>query len=467
MPTNTEMASRTRARVLLTAGLAAAFTLLVSVLPFINYAYRSRQMHVAIEMAAGVVAGLTAYLILGRFRRSCSRADLLIAGGLAILALNSVVYGVGPLIADGTEGTFDAWSPVFGSLLGAIGLALAAVLPDRRVRHPRHAAVLTLGLCVVLTAACGLVVALLAPRLALPIDPDVSPDATDRPRIVGAEGALAVQMISTVLFAAAAVGFSRRAERTGDELLSWLAIAATVAAFARLNYFLFPSVFTDWVYTGDALRLVFFVLLMVGAVREISLYQRQLGEAATLEERRRIARDLHDGLAQELAYISSQARGLKQEPVSARLVAAADRALDESRSAIAALTGPLDESLESAVARAAEDVADRHGAEVRLDLAEGIDASLETRDAFVRIVREGITNAIRHGSATRLAVRLENSRGLRLEIEDNGSGFDVAGSAGGSGFGLVSMRERARAIGGDLRIESVTGRGTTIEVVIP
>ena len=84
----------------------------------------------------------------------------------------------------------------------------------------------------------------------------------------------------------------------------------------------------------------------------------------------------------------------------------------------------------------------------------------------MRIVREGVTNAVRHAHASDITVELTAERGIRLTIADNGIGFDPATVSRG-GFGLRSMRERARAAGGDLEYSSRPGAGTQIEVMLP
>jgi signal transduction histidine kinase len=89
------------------------------------------------------------------------------------------------------------------------------------------------------------------------------------------------------------------------------------------------------------------------------------------------------------------------------------------------------------------------------------------REALVRIACEAVTNAVRHGGAPLVRVQLQRGDGheVRLLIADSGSGFDpkAAGAASG-GFGLVSMRERARGVGGRFRVWSAPGRGTSVEV---
>jgi two-component system sensor histidine kinase UhpB len=180
--------------------------------------------------------------------------------------------------------------------------------------------------------------------------------------------------------------------------------------------------------------------------------------AAQEAERRRIARELHDGVAQELAYIVAESDG--------PLAAAAERALDESRRAIAALTRPVDEPLEVALVQAAEEVAGRVGVQLKVEVCEGATVSPDEREALIRIVREAITNAGRHGKAANVSVELSNGHGTLLRIADDGTGFDPARTRVG-GFGLVSMRERAEALGGRFTLFSEAGSGAKIEVRLP
>src|SRR5206468_849530 len=176
------------------------------------------------------------------------------------------------------------------------------------------------------------------------------------------------QLLIAALFVVASLGFTQIAERSRDELLLWLGAGCAFSAFARVNYFLFPSLYSEWVYTGDALRLSFYTLLFVGAAREIGVYQRAHAEARVLEERRRIARDLHDGLAQELAFIATRARELELEGGRTiqltQLASAAERGLDKSRRAIAQLNLQTEDPFDVALIQTVEDVAQRLGGRV-------------------------------------------------------------------------------------------------------
>jgi signal transduction histidine kinase len=280
-------------------------------------------------------------------------------------------------------------------------------------------------------------------------------------------GIVVVQAAGILLYAVAAIGFTRRAEAAADDFMLFLAVGAILGAIARWNYLLYPSLYSPWVYTGDAFRLASYALLWFGAAREIGSYWRSRAEKAVLEERRRLARDLHDGVAQELGFIATRAQELaaSRDGEAQRIAAAAERGLDEARRAIAALTRAVDEPLDVALAQAAEEVAGRAGARVRLSLDPAADVPATTREALLRIVREAVTNATRHGGAGSISVELTNGDGLSLRIADDGVGFDPKRPS--VGFGLISMRDRARALGGELRVVSSPGHGTEVEVVLP
>jgi signal transduction histidine kinase len=252
--------------------------------------------------------------------------------------------------------------------------------------------------------------------------------------------------------------------------MGWFALAAPLGAIGFVNYILFPSLYPGWVYTGDVFRLGFYLMLLVGAAREIAAWQEQLVQAAAVGERRRIARDLHDGLAQELAFIVGQTRSLVElsgeEGPFANISAAAERALDESRTAIAALSRKEEEPLDVVLAQAAEDVAARTGTKVRFELAQGVTVNPDVREDLARIVREAVSNAARHGSAQTVTVALSNTDAVRVRVSDDGVGFDPS-LPRRRGFGLTSMAERAEARGGHVRVNSTPGTGTVVEVEIP
>jgi signal transduction histidine kinase len=195
---------------------------------------------------------------------------------------------------------------------------------------------------------------------------------------------------------------------------------------------------------------------------------RTLEGQATLEERRRIARELHDGLAHELAFIASKTRGAVAGAATPRevreLAGAADRALDEARRAITVLSVSQPQSLDDAISQTVEDLGSRLGVAWDLQLADDIHVPGEVTENLLRIVREAITNAANHGASEHVRVSLERCEELRLVIEDDGCGFDADRQPGAGGFGLQSMQERAASVGAVLSVDSVPEQGTRVAV---
>ena len=458
--------------VVLTAVASACFTVLVSVTSTISFAYRSPALHIAVETAAGIISLLAALLIYGRFQRSLAVRDLILAAGLFVSAVANLAFSTLPAVAGIDASTFATWAPVGSRLFGAALIAAAAFASARPLHHPHRDARRLLGACAGVLALIGTGVGFSAGLLPEAIEPGLSPESAARPRVVGHPLVLALQLIAMVLYALAAAGFTRRAQRNRDPLILWVAVGTTLAAFARLNYFLFPSLYSEWFYTGDVLRLGFFVALLMGGVAEMRLAQRALAAEAAVDERRRLARDLHDGMAQDLSFIIQHGRRLTERPGAPPglplLVTAAEHALDDARHAIAALVRPIDEPLMETLERTAAEAASREGAEVHIAAHAALDVPDSTREILSRVVREAVTNAVRHGLARRVTLELCEEAGLALRIRDNGTGFDVAEARTRPGsFGLVSMHQRVAAIGGELRVSSGPGLGCQVEVRLP
>ena len=194
----------------------------------------------------------------------------------------------------------------------------------------------------------------------------------------------------------------------------------------------------------------------------------RLRDAAT--DRRRVARDVHDGLAQELAFIASHAQRLDRSGADAAIVrqlqAAAQRALLEARLTIELLRAPDDAPLDLLVKRTVASFQARFRVAVDLDLAGAPGVDAERRTAFLRILGQAMANAVEHGGASRMVVRLrECDGGVSLRVDDNGCGFDASRTR--SGWGLTGMRERAELLGGRFNISSRPGLGAAVEVGLP
>jgi signal transduction histidine kinase len=445
--------------------------------PVLHFAYANTSLHVAIETANGLIAVFAFLLVTGRLRRGVVLSDLALAVALALLALSNLLFSTIPAAANGDQpSVFAAWSPLLGRLVGGVALVVAAYAPAHVVARPRRTIALAVGATAALLMLVVGLVLIFEPSLPPALSDELTPERADHARIMGPPGVIVLQLAGALIYGLAAVGFARRFERVGDELLGWLAAAAVLLAFARLNRALFPALFPGWLYTADLLRLGSYVLVLAGAAREIARAQREGALAAVLEERQRMARDIHDGLAHELAFISTHAQRLGPRTVGRRdeqtalvveLGDAARRALEESRAAIGALTEPLDEPLDTAIARAAEEVSVRYGVRLRFALESPMSVPAPTRTAMSRIVREAVTNAARHGGVDEVQIELaRDGRGLRLVVSDSGHGFDPA-SADRRGFGLRSMRERAQALGGTFEVRSAPDSGCVVEVRLP
>jgi signal transduction histidine kinase len=151
-----------------------------------------------------------------------------------------------------------------------------------------------------------------------------------------------------------------------------------------------------------------------------------------------------------------------------QVAAAAENALYESRRAISALTDPIGESLDVALGKLAADITQREGLDLDLRVQPNIHVPAAVHEQVLRIAREAMTNAVRHGDPAKITIELQNMEGLSLAIEDDGRGFLVPDSqAASDGFGLVSMKERAKALSGSLKVRSRPGSGTRVEVLIP
>ncbi len=444
--------------------LAGAATLLTALEPATRLAERNLAVQASYETAAALVASLVAYLLAGRYGRTRARRDLILAAAVSVLALSNLLFTAVPDMTGARDGPFAVWASTLGTLVAASALALGSFVPDRRLPSPRRAAAVAVVAVLATVATIAAVTGALEDTLTVGIDPEKAPDEA---RVVGGNGVLlTLNLVAGIGYAVAAAGFLRRA--AGDELLRWFAVGTLLAAFARFNYFLVPSSLSAWLSTGDVLRMAFYLALLAGAVREIGAYQRGIAVMAMLDERRRVARDLHDGLAQELAYIataSDRAAAGKASPAGLSMLGtAAQRAMEEARmliDALAADPAPLEEAL----AAAAGDAAARAGIALRLEVPAGLDVPPRTREALARIVREAVNNAARHSGARNVRVTLTAQDALVLRVVDDGRGFDPAATDGG--FGLTSMRDRASAVGGELRIASRPGGGTEVRVAIP
>jgi signal transduction histidine kinase len=435
--------------------------------PHLHPGYRRRAEDLTMETALSVIGLLAYLLVFARLRHRIRLNELMLACAIAVLALSNLFLVMVPAVAGWEPDDLTVWgAPIAGSF-GALLLVLAAWAPNRQLR-PRGL-LLVVGLDVVIAAL--LLTVVLIPALARPLPPQVVdslvPDSSARPDMPLQLAQFSLQLAMAVLYGVAAVGFLRRFRQGRDEFLGWLTVAAVLAAASQVTYLL-DATNPQFLYGGDAFRCAFYVVLLIASMRDIWSYWRALPRAAVLEERKRIACELHDGVGQELAYLARNLESLDGEPDKDdldRLRRAVERARLESRRVISAAAAPSGLPFEVALAEAATEVAERYQVTLNLDLTPDIRLSAPRRNAFVRIACEAVANAAQHSGAGRVNLGLEREgSGVRLWVSDEGHGFDAADPGGG--FGLTSMRERAHSVGAELVVFSEPGRGSQVEVAL-
>jgi len=215
------------------------------------------------------------------------------------------------------------------------------------------------------------------------------------------------------------------------------------------------------------------------AIENARLHERSR-ELSIVEERNRLARELHDSVTQRLFGVvlaaESAATLLERSPAAAadeiaRVRELARGAMDELRAVVFELRpASLEAEGLAAALRKHVDVL-RRVSRSRIELRVGDPPRLGAEDSgqVFRIAQEALQNALRHAGAEHIEVRLEDGRGrLRLSVADDGRGFDAAARAvRGRRLGLTSMEERAAELGGRLAISSRPGSGTRVELEVP
>jgi signal transduction histidine kinase len=381
-------------------------------------------------------------------------------------------------------------------LASAVLLVMATVATLRRIRVTRiPVLLLEVGPLALLLVCFGLLATAetsLAPVLgpagfaALRGDPSAQPGMEP----IG----WLIQAVVAAAYLFAAAGYRRIAEQRGLAYARYLTIALVVAGFSQVHWSLFPGIYRPLVTVDDLLRAVFSVILLTGigaqfsgdllALRSANARLRALrtadAERLALEARARLAREIHDGLAQDLWLAKlKQARldAMTTLPDDAReLVAevggAVDRALSNARSVVETmrLSSPgrtLDESIQRVVSEFEAESG------IRADVAAlgglpHLDPNAE--DELLRILREALVNVERHADATVVRVSAGNAGDgatFELRVTDNGRGFDIAGVEDDGSFGIRGMRERAELLGGMVQVSSRPADGTTVAIRLP
>jgi signal transduction histidine kinase len=438
-------------------GLLGATLALFVAYPSLRNTYALPQVRLVLDTAVTLAAAIVAVLAGVRFQVEGRRLDLLLCGGFATAATATLAFSIAPVLGGGFVHRTEFWAGVGGRLLAA-GLIAAAPFSRKRVSARRRA----LGeMLVAVAILLGLIWAL-AQQAGGSLPPVAETVGADQPfQLVGALAAHALLSLTAM------VGWGLRFRAHRNDLDRWLCLGATLALFAELHYVFTPLLSPHYVSQGDFLRLLSYSVLLVGVWRAIRF--AEFGRAVA-EERARVAREIHDGLAQYLFAVSTHAsmleNGADREKTLTQLKEAAAAAQQEARFAVLALSSAGGSApFDSALRRYVDFLTADGRLEVDLEIEDGIRLAPDEQIEVFRIVQEGLANARKHAGARRAEVRIGERDGERLvTVVDDGEGFDEAEIAPGQG--LKNMRARAASIGGGFRLRSAPGRGTALEVVL-
>lgn len=420
-------------------------------------AYALPHLKLVLQTAGALAGGLLALLAGVRFATERRRFDLLLCLGFFVASVGTVAFSVAPAIAEQDLTRAEAWAGVATRLIAWVLIA-AAPFAHGRVASSRR----TLGnwLAFLVLALMLIWLAMHSVEEALPA---LAPNAVTTPPAL----LTFAYSLNAFLNLAAVVGFGLRFRERLDDLDRWLAFGASLMLFSSLHLVFTPLVGNVEVSPGDFLRVLGYGVFCVGVWRAIQA--AEFGRAVA-DERSRLAREIHDGLAQYLFAVSTHATMLEQGGAADELVPqirrAATAAQQEARFAILALSSaggsaPFDAALQRYVELLTADGA----LDVDLHIDNRMRLEPDEQIELFRIVQEGLANVRRHAHARRAEVRIGQCDGRRVvTIVDDGEGFDR--DAHGDGQGLRNIRARIGSIGAALALRTSPGSGTALEVTL-
>jgi signal transduction histidine kinase len=411
------------------------------------------ELRLVLQTIAAFAAGIIAVLAGVRYAVEGRRLDLLLCTGFLVASASTTAFSIVPALNGHPIHRPEAWAAVAGRLFSWVLIAAAPFVRGRS----GHRALANAAVAALLV----LLLSWLALRSAGSTLPALDPDSETSGLLTGSLAALAL------LNLLALVGFGKRFYERREDLDRWLALGSTLMLFASLHYIFTPVLAASSVSQGDFLRLLAYGLLLVGAWRAISF--AEFGRAVA-EERARVARDIHDGLAQYLFAVSTHAtmleHGAPPKETIAKLKEAADAAQQEARFAILALsTAAGNAPFDAALRRYVEFLTADGQLEVDVEIDPAVRLAPDEQIEVFRIVQEGLANVRKHANAHRAEVVIGQRAGDRfVSVRDDGEGFD--GQASAAGQGLRNIRARTETIAGGFTLTSRPGMGTALEVVL-
>jgi signal transduction histidine kinase len=439
-------------------GLLAASLALFLTNPSLRVPHHLPELKLVLATVFTLCAGLVALLCATRFSLEGRRFDLLLCAGFFAIAVSWAAFSLAPAIAGVPWHRTELWANLGGVLLGWTLIACAPLARGTTDRRPAVLASVLFALTTVL-AVIWTVSWTIGPSL-----PNLGIAGADQqvpPQLTGLITVLALVNLLAV------IGFAHRFRQHGEDLDRWLALGATLTLFASLHFVFSPLAGFTAVTQGDFLRLMAYGVLLAGVWRAIR--SSEFGRAVA-EERSRVARDIHDGLAQYLFAISTHTSmlelGADLQATLPQLKEAALAAQREARFAVLALSSAGGSAeFESALRRYVDFLTADGALEVELDFDSNIDLAPDEQIEVFRIVQESLGNARRHAHARRAWVTIGRRNGDRLvSVRDDGDGFEPQVAVGGQG--LANMQARATSIGGAFTLASSPGRGTALQVIL-
>jgi signal transduction histidine kinase len=439
----------------------------VAGLPGRHWGFHDDLTRVAISTGVGIGALAVAWLVRVRYMHTHSAMAWFLMTGLGVYAFTTM-FAFALAAAVPLNGAELVAAPLFGRVLAALLLAVAAFAANGPMRTP-PSVVASTELILGASATCvlaGVAVADTFPHALVsgPEDP-----------VVVLPGLIVVTAVTAALCLLGGARLWRRAAPLNDSTLRWLGISALFMSCSGLETVVSGTPSAGLGAVGSVVRLAATAAFVAAAAAEFRRFEHDLTDAVAADERRRLARELHDGLAQDLAFVVSQASTLARrsgDHEALREIAyAADRALADSRRAIHLLKRARSRALSAALAERSYELCSRAGLKMEFAMLGGeVHATPEVEHGVLQIVSEAISNAAKHSRAETVSVELRSSgEKFAVRVIDDGCGFDKSPSRVRrhrfGGFGMTSMAERAHALGADLQVRSdCHGGGTTVEV---
>lgn len=459
--------------------------------PDVRFAYNSGETRIASEALISTVGLGVVLLSLARFISRGLVADAAIVGAFLILLGPNVTQG---LLLPIARAEFLSWAEVsiyvwvISRFAAFLLVAISTLSMQRRTVAPYLRTRLVVS--VVLITALFTVGAHGVPYLLRDHLPQLLTDSGRWMLYQGesSTGAffhvtglhVALQMALAGLSLATCLALLLSSSERQDGFHRFLGLAFVFATFSQFHYAAYPSIYSGTVGTGDALRLAFYVTLLAALVIEYARSQESAGHLLVLQERTRIARDVHDGAAQSLSFVRSSINTALRSHASVteeELRQWSDcltEAHENLRDAVVVLTRETaQEDLLGKVSALCNGFAERYDLEVVFAFSGDPDISLprEQDRNLLLLLTEALHNVRKHAAGRKAVVSLahEDCRlVLRIVNELGGAGDERAAvEEGSTHIGIRAMASRATSLGGSLSLSSVQGSAMAVEVTVP